>query len=233
MNKQKQLSKKLVKLAITIAVAIAITGGLFVGATMYADDIAKQKSDAESAYTTDNTLLNNLRTQMDTSGEAEKRFTALQEDHLNQNFSVNLEGTDGLNEFLREAKEHYHFAKLSMKPVKEVPSDKPALANFAHSVLVRPRLTLQIQAASDTHIFSFMEDLRRNAPGLVRIDKLELKRSAEMTDDVVTRISGGATPLLVDAKIEFTWIRIVPKEKKDDKAATAGGAPPVPAAPAP
>jgi hypothetical protein len=79
-------------------------------------------------------------------------------------------------------------------------------------------MKIDFQAVSDMHVFSFLEELRAAAPGLIRIDMVSLKRTADMLDASISQIASGSTPLLVDVKVEFTWIGIAPKEKKAGEA---------------
>ena len=240
MNKYKQLTKTIIKLGVIAAIIIAVFVGIYIGISTYADGISENRKKVESQYTQDQGLLADLRKQMDMSGEAEKRYIAIQSDRTNQDFAATMDGPDGLNAFLRDAKTRYHFDKLTIKPVKEVPSDKPELSNFPYNVVLRPHLVIQFQAVSDTHVFSFIDDLYRAAPGFIRIDKVELKRIADLSDTSLTQLQSGTSPILVTASIEFTWIRITPKETKDAKGGVAGTAatpaalappPPAPTAP--
>ena len=225
MNKYKQLMKKLTKTGILVGIIIAVFVALYVGVSMYADSISEERKKYENQYTQDRGLLADLTSQMNKSGEAEKRYLTIQADRTNPDFSATIDGPGGLNDFLRDAKTRYHFDKLTIKPVKEAPSGKSELVNFPFNVLIRPHLVIQFQAVSDVHVFSFLDDLRRAAPGFVVINKMELKRTADMTDNAVTQMQGGATPILVNAMIEFTWIRLTPKESKKAGAAGASGAP--------
>ena len=227
MNKYKELTGKITKMGIIAGAIAAVFVGIYVGVLMYADSVSAERKKNEDQYMQDRGLLADLRNQLNKSGEAEKRYLAIQADRTNPDFAATMDGPGGLNDFLRDAKTRYHFDKLTIKPVKEVSSDKSELANFPFHVLLRPHLVIQFQAVSDVHVFSFMDDLRRAAPGFVRIDKVEIKRTADITDSTIMQMQGGASPLLVNATIEFTWIRITPKEAK---AGTPGA---VPAAEAP
>ena len=225
MNKYKQLTTKVAKRGAVAAVIIAVFVGVYVGISMYADTVSAERKKTEDQYTQDRGLLADLRNQMNKSGEAEKRYISIQADRTNPDFSATMDGPGGLNDFLRDAKTRYHFDKLTIKPVKEVPSDKSELVNFPFNVLLRPHLVIQFQAVSDVHVFSFMDDLRRAVPGFIRIDKMELKRTADMTEAAIAQLQSGASPILVNATIEFTWIRITPKDAKPATPAAAAGTP--------
>ena len=223
MNKYRQLTVKVAKMGAVAAVIIAVFVGIYIGISMYAETVSAERSKNENDYTKDRGLLADLRSQLNKSGEAEKRYLGIQADRTNPDFSATMDGDGGLNNFLRDAKTRYHFDKLTIKPVKEVVSDKPELSNFPFNVILRPHLVIQFQAISDVHVFSFIDDLRRAAPGFVRIDKIELKRTSDLVDSTIAQMQSGASPILVSATIEFTWIRITPKDAKDAKAAAAAG----------
>lgn len=228
MNKYKQLTTKIAKTGITVAIIIGGVAALYAGISMYAGSVGEERKKYENQYTQERGLLADLRSQMNKSGEAEKRYIAIQAERSNADLAATMDGPGGLNDFLRDAKTRYHFDKLTIKPVKEVASDKPEFANLPFNVMLRPHLVIQFQAVSDVHVFSFVDDLRRVAPGFVRIHKVELKRTADINDSAVQQLQNGASPILVSALIEFTWIRITPKESKDAK---AGAAVPTPGAP--
>jgi hypothetical protein len=226
MNKYKQLMARLMKVGIIAAAVVALFAGLYVGVSMYADSVSADRKKYENEYTRDRGLLADLRSQMDKSGEAEKRYLAIQADRTNPDLAATMDGPGGLNEFLRDAKMRYHFDKLTIKPVKEVATDKSELVNFPFNILLRPHLIIQFSAVSDVHVFSFIDDLRRAAPGFVRIDRVEMKRNADITDAAITQMQSGQSPILVNATIEFTWIRITPKDVKAAAPdATVAGAP--------
>lgn len=227
MNKYKQLTKKIAKIAITAAVVVIGIGAVYMGISIYADSVNKQLKDFEQKVSGDNSTLANLRSQMDKSGEAEKRFIAIQTEHVNPDFGAGRYDKGGLVDFLTAASARYNFTlpTTNLKQVKEVPSDKQELLNFPNNeVLVSPHIELKFKAASDVHVFSFLDEMRRSAPGIVRIEKLEMKRSSDLNDSSIATMQAGSTPTLVEVTLEFTWIRIIPKAEK--KAGTPGAATP-------
>ncbi len=231
MTQYQQLMKKTTRTAVIAATVLAVLGGIYGGLDYYAGNVAQQKTDAASHYEQDVALLTTLRNQLEKSGEAQKRYAALQADRTSLNFGGNMED---LKEYLRNAKTRYRFDRVNFKPTKEANSDKPELANFSYNVLVQQHISVQFLAISDTHVWSFLDDLRRSAPGLIRIESVKLKRNGDLTDATISQIPGGTTPLLVDTTVEFTWIHFTPKEAKDQKNNPAGAAngAPSPATPA-
>jgi hypothetical protein len=217
MNKYKQLTKKTAKTGVGAAIVVGICAVFYVGLSMYAETVAKQKSDVESKVTTDQGLLGSLKDQMNKSGEAEKRYASLQENRTTQSYSSSL---DQFFDFLRQAKGRYQLTQFNRigKPPKETVSDKPELAHFkSYDVMTRP-LKFQFNAVSDLHVFSFLDDIKASAPGMVRVDMLSIKRASDLNEVSFNNLATGASPLLVDAKLDITLITIVPKEQKEEGA---------------
>lgn len=225
MNKFKQLTKRTVKQGVIAAIIVATVGGVFGGVSYYADTIAKAKSDAESKLSSDKGTLSNLKTQMDKSGEAEKRFAAIQQEHQSTEFYSNLDGIKGC---LSASRGRYHLGTdTKFEKGTEAPSDRSELSSLNYNILVRSRMKLTFSALTDMHVFSFLQDLKTTCPGLIRVDSLKLSRKGELDDLTISQIRNGTTPLLVSAEVQLSWIGIMKKESKDPKSAT----PPTPPAP--
>lgn len=220
-NKQQLLTKRVVKVGVTAFVLVAVVGSLYGGLSYYADTLAQEKNEANGRLNQDQTLSTTLRNQLNKSGEAQKSYSALQEQRTSMEFASNLAD---LKDFLRASKSQFHFDKINFKPQKEALTDKPELQNFNYDIFVQPRMSLQLQAVSDVHLFSFVHALENSAPGLIRVDALKVKRLSDMSEAVISQMQTGAAPLLIDATIEFTWIRLATKSAKDQKTNT--GTPP-------
>jgi hypothetical protein len=211
MSKYTDLIKETTKHAIKSVAVVAAFGGLYAGVFMYAERAAQQKMDAERKVSTDSAMLADLRSQMEKSGQAEKRFGVILQSRNNQNFTMDQ---DLLYSWLKGATARYRLGTLKFTRAAEVQSTKPQLMNLNYTVTVRQPIKIEFQAVSDVHVFSFVDELVRAAPGLIRIDSMQIKRRSDVTNDVLANIRNGITPLLVDAKIEFSWIGIAPKETK-------------------
>ena len=220
MNKYKNLTKLTAKTGVSAAIIVATCAAFYVGISMYAESVTKQKTEADNKVNADGDTLRNLKDQMNKSGEAEKRYALLQEKRETNLYSSTI---DDFFLYLSQAKTRYQIGNLvrTGRPPKEVPSDKEDLKHFKnYDVMVRP-LKFQFNAVSDVHVFSFLEDIEASAPGLIRIDNLSLKRGLDLSEVSYTNFAGGTNPFLVDAKLEITWITVVAKEQKEGANATA------------
>lgn len=223
MNKYKQLIQLVIKQAIMSGIVSAVAIVLYVGVSMLESKVSEDQKNAESKLQADKTMLSSLNTQMDKSGDAEKRYLALVEKRPvgAADFSGKL---DDFKAWLIKARDFYHLQmseKLSTDP--EAPSDKPELVNLqGYNVTLRPKFKFDFQTVSDMHVFSLLEDLQNSAPGLIRIDGVSVKRSAEMTDSIIDGLRNGQVPMLVQATVELSVIGVREKEiKKDDKNASS------------
>jgi hypothetical protein len=214
MNKYKKLQKELIKKGLlTLAIVLAFAALFFV-AGEFEDRKIKGKTDAEAALASDKTQETNLKNQLTQSSTAEKRFAEIQMGHENADYTANNEG---IKAWLRNAKSAYRFSndfKLSITPEK--PSDKTELNGLAYDITMRPEMKIEFQAISDMHVFSFLKDFIKQAPGVVRIDAISLKRKGDMDNTAVSQLTAGQAVFMVDASIKFSWIGIAPKEAKSD-----------------
>lgn len=210
MNKKKLMQKRLgIQAAIMLAVAAGV-GGLVALTGSMATSTEQRKMDAENGLRQDNDQLNALRAQMAQSGAAEKRFVELQLKRISTDFSAN---SDTLKEWLRVAKDTYRFGNsFKLKLSAEKPSEKAELKNFnGYNVTERVDMQIEMDAISDLHVYSFLDQLVKQAPGLIRVTKLEVSRKADMNGETYAQMAGGIATENATALLEFLWIGIQPK----------------------
>lgn len=212
MNKYQKLIKRLVATAIKCFVFLAIAVGVYVAVSMHQDGILKQKTEADLKLSEAESKRNSLRDQIDKTGVAEKKFIEFQGARSVENFSANFEAFQA---FLKDSKDRYRLS-IELLPAKEVLTDKAELKNFPYDVMLRPKVELTIKAISDVHVFSFIRDMQRNSPGLVHIERVAIKRldKSDLTETTIENLKTGASPLMVEATIQLTWIRFVEKSTK-------------------
>lgn len=219
MNKAKYMQKRLVRLAaIVVGIVVFCAVVMFLTGSM-ADDAATRKTTAEGARNSDASQIATIRSQIDQSGDAEKRFIDISLKHSSSDYSAN---TDTLKDWLRDMKNQYRFSdnfKLSLASDK--PSDKPEFSNINFDVTVRAPMKLEFGAISDMHVFSFVRQLEQDMPGMVRLTKFEVTRKTDMDASSFRAMAAGSATEYVTSVIEFTWIGIEPKKQKTDSTAPA------------
>lgn len=224
MNKARQMQKNLIKLGAVVGGIVVVCVGIMMVTGSMADGANQRKSAAENARNNDASQISTMRTQIEQSGDAEKRFVDISLHHTSGDYSAN---TDALKEWLREMKDKYRFSdSFKLTLANEKKSDKPEFSALNFDVTVREPMKLEFGAISDTHVFSFVNQLQHDMPGMVRVTKLDITRKSDITTASLREFAAGGTPENVDADIEFTWVGLSPKENKTDSA--AGTAVPAP-----
>lgn len=214
MNKLKQLQKMIVALAIRMAVMVAVFGAIYAGVAMYAGTVEKEKEEATSKYTQDNAKLTDYRSQINKSDYADKRYSDIMADRTNTQFTSDIVA---IQAWLRVASEQYKLNGMRLTPKATEISDRPEFANIDFTISLRKGMRLEFNAVSDLHVFSFLQDLGQSAPGIVRVEKLTIRRTSDITDANIAAIaSSGAMPLLVNVTVDLTWIGIDPKAQKSN-----------------
>ena len=223
MNKAKTMQKKLIKLAVIVAGILAVSGGIMMVTGSLATKATERKSAAESARNSDSSQVSTMRSQIEQSGDAEKRFVEIALNHSSNDYSAD---TDVLKAWLRDMTERDRFSDdFTLKLANGKPSDKPEFTNLNYEVTVRQPMQLEFGAISDMHVYSFVRQLEQDVPGMVRVTKLDVKRKTDLTASSFRDIASGAGTGNVEAAIEFTWIGISPKETKNNAAGAAPAAP--------
>lgn len=219
MNKYQQLMKALIKLlAICFAVVAAFTAVYFVTDDMLSTS-ETEKNDADAALTRDRGEIANLTNELEKSGLAEKRFNETQQGRGTLDYSAN---TDALKDWLRQAKNKYRLSNnLKLSLTSEKLSDNKELGGQNYSVFEHPEMKLDFNAISDMHIYSFLEEMTRNTPGLMRIDSITMKRIGDLDQNQLNQIRNGAAPYLIETHVQFQWITLKDKRSKPTTAEAA------------
>lgn len=196
-----------------------VTGGL-------AEDATNNMNMAQSRYNQAVSQLGMMRGQIAKSADAEKRYVEIMVGRDNEEF---LNDTENLKNLLKTMKDQYRFSdSMRLTISSDAVSNKPDYTPLNYKVIVRDDMEVNLAAISDVHVFSFMQDMDRRLPGLLRIKNFRLTRKAVMNMDSLTQMSTGGKPELVDATLKFTWITLEDKNppKTEEAGAAAAGTPP-------
>jgi hypothetical protein len=222
MNKYWALQKKMMVNAGVSAASLAVFGGIYFAVEGYASSKLEATAAAESALNADKAKITGFETQIRNSGAAEERFLEIKRSRVNQNFTADTEATTN---WLRAAKQQYRFSsgfKLTVPP--EEPTKEADLKSMNYAITLRPETKMDFEAISDVHVFSFLDNFIQQTPGIIRIDKLEVKRKADLDATSISQMQGGFAPYLASATVEFTWISIGSKDSKAAASGATGGA---------
>jgi hypothetical protein len=219
MMKYRLLKQKVIKAAGKGALLVAACAGAFAAASYFSDNFVQQQKDAESALSGNKSLLSTLEGQIAKSGEAELNFIAMMQDRPPE--SHGFSGSDkDFRELLATLSARFNLQSPKLRGLTAVEkaekSDKSELANFSHDILIVPSIEFEFKATSDLHVFSFIEELKRRAPGLIRVQSISLKRVADLDEARIASMrSGSVSQPIVEASVKFAWIFLKVKESKD------------------
>lgn len=220
MLKAASMKKAIVKQGVVAGAVVLVATGLIVGSGMLKSKAEQTKTAAESARSSNTGRLSSMQTQIQESGKAEEEFAIIAATHQSDDYSAN---SDTLKQWLRDAKDQYRLGdgfKLTL-PLP-TPSDKPELSALNYTVEVRSPVKLELDAMSDIHVYSFLDSMLRELPGLIRLSNFDLTQSTPMTEETARQMRMGLSPMLVRATLDFSWVGMEPKEEAATDAPPAG-----------
>lgn len=223
MNKQKRLVKRLIRQASISAAMVSVVGGFCYFTHSLLNGSETEKTTADRAFSKTQTQVNALKSQLDKSNTAERRFEETQGTRENVNYSANQ---NNLKDWIRTTIVRYRLSpnfKLSLTPDKLVENKELNGANY--QAIEHPGMKFEFSAISDTHIFSFLDELKSAGPGFFLIESLSIKRTGDIDKTALTQLRAGNAPYLVDAKVSFNWIGIEEKPVSAEENASTASAP--------
>jgi hypothetical protein len=208
-------------------------GLLMLGATHLAEGAGQSKTEAENALNQDRSQVALMQTQLAQTEGALARYAKMEMARGNINFD---NSTENMKATLKKLKDQFRLSdsmRLTISPEKL--SQQAALQALNYKVLVHEDMEIALGAMSDVHVYSFLTQFLREAPGLLRVTKLQVNRRASMSAEVLGQMAAGANPELVEGKIIFTWIALEdknpPNKETPPNAPEAAASPVSPPAP--
>jgi hypothetical protein len=215
MNQYKYLMKKVTKTAVSSIVSIAALGSICTGIYFAATAVTSESDKVQRDFSANQSKLAETSNQISKAGTAETRYNEVIASRESADFSMNQEVLYG---WLRNSTTLFRIGGLKFTRAAEVEVIKPELMVPNHKISMRQPIKIEFSAISDIHVFSFMEQLVRSAPGVIRMDAFQIRRRNDLSSLTLQAIAKGATPTLVDAKIEFTWIGVMPQDASEKSA---------------
>ena len=80
--------------------------------------------------------------------------------------------------------------------------------------MVSSTVTLTFEAISDQYAMSFVDAVKKELPGYVKILSLRINKLDGINEQVIIQASRGEFPSLVKARLQFLWRDL--KEKESD-----------------
>lgn len=205
--------RKIEKLKKRVIVEASIAGGFVaaaIGVLVFAIHLTDTQKDAlaqvKQMTRTELVKLEDFNKQIEKTGISSQVYEEVVGRKVNLNFILDR---TALRNALGQLKEKYRLSHLAMEVT---PSDKytnkelEALSIEAQQM----RVKLNLSAMSDTHIYSFMQDMQQSLPGFVKPVIVTIKRERKMDVDALSQMKAGNSPPMVSCVIEFMWYGFKP-----------------------
>ncbi|HOO81541.1 MAG TPA: hypothetical protein PK513_03455 [Alphaproteobacteria bacterium] len=88
--------------------------------------------------------------------------------------------------------------------------DNPEAQKAEHKILRSP-VEIRLEAFDDVNIFHYLFLAENYFPGHLSVEKISLKREADVTGTVLRAIANGKNPSLVGAQVELMWRTMIPE----------------------
>lgn len=223
MKKFQDLKKSIIKEATVLGGAIVISGGVAFGVASFADSTAQKKTAMESEITGITGQIQSITDQMQKSGASSAKFLEVFGARSEDQFEVNRKEARNL---LAKLREKYRLASLNLTISPEKLNEDPAYQNV-QSKVYNSDIKVDAGAMSDVHFFSFVDEMIKTMPGMLRIRSFTLERNRNVEKAVYNEISAGGKPELVKGSIQMDWEGFENKkptfhtDKKDEKSGAA------------
>ncbi|MFZ4125088.1 MAG: hypothetical protein ACOYJ2_03330 [Rickettsiales bacterium] len=231
-SKLQSLKKQVTREAAMRAGGVVAAFAFMMVTGSFSESATTEKMQAQSQLSQAESQLGMMRGQITKTANAEQRFSELSINRDNEEFVTT---TDQLKELLKQMKNQYRFSDAMRLTIsQEKVSERSEFTGLNYKIVVRDDMEMKAGAISDLHFFSFIQDMQRRMPGLIRIKQMSVSRKSAMSMDALSQMGAGAKPELVDAMVKFTWLTLQdaspPKTEKAENAAapvtpppTAGG----------
>jgi hypothetical protein len=180
---------------------------IFLGSVYYVTSNEERLSQANSELMSLEAKIIKKKEEYRQTTKSLKEYQAIEQNKL-PTIDGYVLGRDRLREAvsnLEKMRRDYLFKKLniSMSEIKEVPSLKTQSFTVYEGVL-----TLEFSGATDEYIFSFVNDIKHEFPGFLRLKKMEVRKIAEIDDINAANFFTQNFEGFVSGTIELGWLTL-------------------------
>ncbi len=208
MEKLKQTKKKMTMEVGVCAAVVIVLGGLFFMADSMATSANEELARAQGEVA-------GIASQI---AELERKYQIVNSSLVEyQNYNKKLKAGDytigrevAFNK-LKTINDQYRIMQLMLG----IPSDPAPLGDQEFNKKTvegkATDITLTMEAYSDLHVFSFLDEMQRELPGFFKYNEFTLTRDRAITIDLLAELSRGEKSSVVSSSLKGTWYGIFPK----------------------
>lgn len=210
MNKNSILLKRLTRVG---GLSLLVICGSMVVYSMLSSTVEERSIELARARTQlsfKQTEVNTFTNQLENTKDAQAQFGKYLLSRNNTEFSVDVEVVKTLLNRLRDQLRLGKDLRLSLS--NEIELKDTTLQALPHIVKVREATRLTLTAMTDLHMFTFIDSMLKDMPGIVQITGLKIVRKGEGLDARnLAIIGGGGRPDLAEGEVTFNWYDIQKK----------------------
>lgn len=216
MNKTSILLKRLTRVGGLSLLVVCCSLVVYSVLSGLAEDEALQLQRARTQLSFKQTEVNTFTNQLENTKNAQAQFGKYLLTRSNDNFSVDVEAVKLLLNRLRDDLRLGKDLRLSLS--NESTLNDSALQAVPHAVKVREATKLSLTAMTDLHMFTFIDAMLKEMPGIVQITGLKIMRKGDgLTARNLAIIGSGGRPDLAEGEVTFNWYDVQPKPTGQQK----------------
>ncbi|MBN67036.1 MAG: hypothetical protein CMM94_05660 [Rickettsiales bacterium] len=212
------------RIAIQGAIAVVAVGVIF-GVSAFIAGVAEEATEETSRIERDirsqESQIRSLKEQLGRSDESTEKYLELMTERGDNNdFYISREKARDLLAILRNK---YRLTSLSLTvgPEQQV-ADESFDGLTVDVVMMNVEITFG--GITDQHIYSFLQNLRDDISGFMRVREFTVERRKRITNDIYLQVSRGGEPEMVAATLVFDWIGVKERPSEgQEEAENAGG----------
>lgn len=203
MNKFARLYKRLTRSLITSLIIVLGAVGFYLFADNLEENTASELARMRTQLSFKQTEVNTISNQLENAKDGEAQFLEYLLSRENHNFFMNVEE---VKKQLRKLQTEYVLSEdLKLTLSTEAELNDPAFRSLPHVISLRKDAKLTFSALSDLHVFSLLEALSSQLPGIIEFTRVTITKKKDLNASALARISTGAKADLIDAELQFNW----------------------------
>ena len=196
-------TKRIIVLFSLIAVNCALAAFVFMYAQPELKASERTLRSLKSKESQTRSDITNLQMEFDQLEDQQAEFDTLK----NDGFFSNQSRRDAQAVFLKAEKESGVLeATVSVKPGEIVEDEEAKKAEY---VLLESEVNVALKGIDDRDVYVYLDKLQDNFPGHLSVEKVTMRRLANVSETILRAIAGGQKPPLVEARISLLWRTMV------------------------
>ncbi|MBY0354228.1 MAG: hypothetical protein K2Q12_00700 [Rickettsiales bacterium] len=202
---------------------LCVLGGIALGLTSYGESATQNLQTATNALQALSAQIAEMERKNNIINTSIKQYKALKLRIDKDEFNLDpLTAQERLNSLRKD----YQLSnpKVSFTPEVDVLTS-PAFQKFPSIIVSFSEVTLQFTTLTDLHVYSFLNALKTQFPGIIKTTSVRLSRNGTAVDTkaITAIVYSGDEPQLMDAEIKFLWIGIRNKEAENPVGVSPNG----------